>query len=219
MPGYSIGTDLAAVRAIIASALPAYTVTQPTTPYNGVPFVTGNTTYVLTANANGALAAQDGVTLAVGDTVLLAAGAALVDNGLYTVTSIGSASTPYVLTSRFQNYATGIVYSGQEVKADTAGTTWGGSTWKLMTSGAITVGVSNQQWYPKVQRGTGATGGGTTVALTTLWAFAATSTMTANDVTGANAVQCGAIVAGAGTGTCTLTGTTAHTLSWMLTNS
>lgn len=215
---YSIANALGPVRAVIASALPAYTATQPTTPYAGAAYVPGNITYVLTANANGALGAQDGVTLAVGDLVLLAAGAAGKDNGLYVVTSLGSAGTPWVLTSRFQNFAQGAVTSSLVVQVDFAGTSWGGSEWKLLTAGAITVGTTAQAWYPKSQRGSGSTGGGTTVSLTTLWAAATTSTMLAADNSGAAAVEVGAVVAGAGTGTCTLTGTTGHTLSWYLNN-
>jgi hypothetical protein len=56
---------------------------------------TGN---VLTANANGALAAQDGVSLSVGNRVLVWQQTLGADNGIYTVTSLGSAGTPYVFT-------------------------------------------------------------------------------------------------------------------------
>lgn len=53
---------------------------------------------VLTATANGALATQDGVSLSVGNRLLVWRQTTQADNGIYTVTSLGSGSTPYVLT-------------------------------------------------------------------------------------------------------------------------
>lgn len=64
-----------------------------------LPAVTATTT-TLTANANGALAAQDGVTLAAGDDLLVKDQAAGAQNGIYTVTTVGNGSTPFVLTRR-----------------------------------------------------------------------------------------------------------------------
>lgn len=52
----------------------------------------------LTANANGALPAIDGVTMAVGDRLLLWLESSSFTRGIYTVTSLGSAGTPWVLT-------------------------------------------------------------------------------------------------------------------------
>lgn len=52
----------------------------------------------LTANANGALPAQDGVTLVNGDRLLVNNEVAALGNGIYVVTDVGSAGTPYVLT-------------------------------------------------------------------------------------------------------------------------
>lgn len=64
-----------------------------------LPAVTATTT-TLTASANGALAAQDGVTLAVGDTLLVKNQAAGAQNGIYTVTQLGAAGAPFILTRR-----------------------------------------------------------------------------------------------------------------------
>ena len=72
----------APVRVATAVALAAYT-------------RVGN---VITANATGALAAIDGVNLVVGDRLLLQNGAAGQDNGIYVVTDLGSAGTPFILT-------------------------------------------------------------------------------------------------------------------------
>lgn len=54
----------------------------------------------LTETANGALAAQDGVTLAVGDDLLVKDQASSFQNGIYTVTALGSGAAPFVLTRR-----------------------------------------------------------------------------------------------------------------------
>lgn len=52
----------------------------------------------LTASANGALPAIDGVSLAVGDRLLLWLESSSFTRGIYTVASLGSAGTPWVLT-------------------------------------------------------------------------------------------------------------------------
>lgn len=70
------------VRAISAAALPAYT-------------RVGN---VITANANGALAAVNGITLLANNRLALKDGAAGADNGLYSVTQVGTGSLPFILT-------------------------------------------------------------------------------------------------------------------------
>lgn len=94
------GSDAATVQQITA-AVNAMTrkaeVDAATTA--ALPTVTATTT-TLTANANGALAAQDGVTLAVGDSLLVKNQAAGAQNGIYTVTTVGNAGTPFVLTRR-----------------------------------------------------------------------------------------------------------------------
>jgi hypothetical protein len=170
------------------------------------------------ANLASATVTVDGVTLVQGDYVLLVNQTTGAQNGLYVVGVVGGGNAPL---TRPPDYATGQVFDKshpQTVEIGPEGTAWANSTWKCTTTGPITVDTTTHAFFPRVQRGTGATGGGTTVAISTLWALASTSTMNANDVTGAAAVACGAIVAGSGNGTCTLTGTTAHTLSWMLTN-
>lgn len=64
-----------------------------------LPAVTATTT-TLTATSNGALAAQDGVTLAAGDSLLVKNQAAPAQNGIYTVTQVGTGGTPFILTRR-----------------------------------------------------------------------------------------------------------------------
>lgn len=58
---------------------------------------------VLTASANGALGTIDGFTLAVGDRLLVKDEATQSKHGVYTVTSLGSAGTPWVLTRATDN--------------------------------------------------------------------------------------------------------------------
>ena len=55
---------------------------------------------VLTANANGPLPTIDGATLVSNDSVLVKNQATTADNGIYTVTSVGSAGSKYSLTRR-----------------------------------------------------------------------------------------------------------------------
>jgi len=173
---------------------------------------------VITANANGALGNIDGVAVAAGDKVLLTLGATASDNGLYIITSLGGASAKFVLT-RAPDWATGsTIKSGTVVQLGPEGTAFPSYEWKVLNSGDPVVDTTDPKLYPRVHRGAGNTGGGTTIALTTLWAFSSASTMLAIDNTGAAAVQAGAVVAGAGTGTCTLTGTTGHAISWALIN-
>lgn len=52
----------------------------------------------LTADANGALPSQDGVGLSVGDRLLVKNQADALQNGIYVVTQLGDAGTPWILT-------------------------------------------------------------------------------------------------------------------------
>jgi hypothetical protein len=80
--GGGSGAFKSPVRAATVSTLPTNT-------------RTGN---VLTASANGTLSAVDGVTLIATDRVLVKDEATASKNGIYTVTSVGSAGAPWVLT-------------------------------------------------------------------------------------------------------------------------
>lgn len=76
------------VRAATAAALPACTYA------NGASGV-GAT---LTGNSNGALAAVDGVTLVSNDLVLVKNQVSTLQNGVYKLTQVGTAGTPFILT-------------------------------------------------------------------------------------------------------------------------
>jgi hypothetical protein len=131
------------VRAATAAALPAYT----------------RTTNVITASANGALAAVDGVTLVVNDRLLLKNGAAGADNGIYTVTTVGDGSNPYVLTRASDMNASADVLPSCLVMVQ-EGTTQADTCWQLTTNAAITLNTTALTYAQFGAGGGGGTPGG-----------------------------------------------------------
>ncbi len=115
------------VRAATTAALPACT-------------YAGN---VLTASVNGALAAQDGVTLVLNDRFLVKDQAAGLQNGIYTLTQVGDATHPWILTrsSDADNSPAGEVTTGMYFVVED-GTANGGAQFTLTTKGAITLGTT-----------------------------------------------------------------------------
>jgi hypothetical protein len=160
-----------------------------------------NVSGVLTANGNGIMAAVDGVTPVAGDRMLLSMGAAGADNGIYQVTSIGTAGTPFVLT-RAPDLSQGALISRGMTVEVSEGTIFTGSTWKCMTTGTSTVGTTSTAWYPRMQKGTSTTG----AAVTTAFVFAATTAVLMNNTAGAVPGVIGTITPGLpGTSTFTIT--------------
>lgn len=81
-----------------ASARASTTGILPNTPtYNNGSAGVGAT---LTASANAALATQDGIALLLGDSLLVQNQASAFQNGVYTLTALGSGAAPWVLTRR-----------------------------------------------------------------------------------------------------------------------
>jgi hypothetical protein len=76
------------VRAATTAALPANTYANGTAGVGAT----------LTATANGAFPAQDGITLVQGNRLLVKNEATGANNGVYTLTTVGTAGTPWVLT-------------------------------------------------------------------------------------------------------------------------
>lgn len=98
---------------------------------------------VLTASANGALAAQDGITLAATDRLLVkdeGAGTHL-ENGLYTVTQVGTAGTPWILTRTTDADTSAEVTTGLYTFIE-EGTTLAGTAWVLRTANPITLNTT-----------------------------------------------------------------------------
>lgn len=132
----SQGLDVkASVRAATTAALAANTYS------NGAAGV-GAT---LTANANGALAAQDGVTLIAGDRLLVKNEAAGANNGIYTVTQVGTGALPYILTRATDSDSSTStpprVSSGLFAFIE-EGTTQSDQGWILTTINPITMGTT-----------------------------------------------------------------------------
>lgn len=89
----------------------------------------------LTANANGALSVA-GSTVTVGISILVGNQVNGAHNGIYTVTAVGSAGTPYVLTRRGDfNSATNIVPGAKTFVVN--GSTFANTEWTLLNPGTI----------------------------------------------------------------------------------
>lgn len=134
--------DKGSVRAATTAALPSVTAATQT----------------LTATANGALAAQDGVTLVANDLLLVKNQAAPAQNGIYTVTQVGTGGTPFILT-RVSNMDTWAEVPGAQTVVE-EGTTLADSMWVATANQGGTLGTTSITWA-RIDAGAG---GGFTVA-------------------------------------------------------
>jgi hypothetical protein len=124
-----------ACRLATTAALPANT-------YNNGAFGVGAT---LTANANGALSVDSTLTVA-GDRILVKNEAAGANNGVYTVTQVGTAGTPYILTraTDFDTAGTGVnQINVGDFFLITAGTANANTSWVQQTPLPVTVGITS----------------------------------------------------------------------------
>jgi hypothetical protein len=124
-----------ACRLATATTLPANT-------YNNGAFGVGAT---LTANANGALTV-DGTLSVAGDRILVKNEAAGANNGVYVVTQVGTAGTPYILTraTDFDTAGTGVnQIDAGDFFLITAGTANINTSWVQQTPLPITVGITS----------------------------------------------------------------------------
>lgn len=114
-------------RAATTAALPAHT-------------RSGND---LTASANGALPAQDTVTLGVNDRLAVKdeGGGTHLENGLYYVVQLGSASTPWILRRTVDADSSAEVNAGMFVFVE-EGATWADTGWVLSTNNPITLNTT-----------------------------------------------------------------------------
>lgn len=119
----------------------ATTTALPANTYNNGTSGVGAT---LTANANGALSVDSTLTV-VTERILVKNEAAGANNGVYTVTQVGSAGTPYILTraTDFNTVGTGV---NQIDEGDfflvTSGTANVNTAWVQQTSPPITIGTT-----------------------------------------------------------------------------
>ena len=124
-----------ACRLATTAALPANT-------YNNGAFGVGAT---LPANANGALSVDSTLTVA-GNRILVKDEAAGANNGVYVVTQVGTAGTPYILTraTDFDTAGTGVnQINAGDFFLITAGTANANTSWVQQTPLPITVGITS----------------------------------------------------------------------------
>ena len=119
-----IRTGWAPVR-VYTTSLPSYT----------------RSTNTITATANGALAAQDGVTLVAGDRLLHNRSSGHADNGIWSVTQVGTGGTPYILDRASDADLSADFKSGYTV-AVSEGTTNKDTLWMLTTNDTITLNTT-----------------------------------------------------------------------------
>lgn len=96
----------------------------------------------LTANSNGVIGAIDGVSPALNDRILVKNEAAMPNNGIYTVTQVGTVSTPYILTRGPYSSVAANMAAGSHMFVQT-GTANINTVWYQQTAGTITFGTTN----------------------------------------------------------------------------
>lgn len=125
----------------------------------------------LTATANAALPSQDGQTTAAGDLILVKNEVAGANNGLYTVTQLGTGSLPYILT-RHPQMDVSAEFGGGLVAVE-FGTVNGGSLW-MCTTNLPTVGTTAIT-FTQLNKGTDLAGSasititGNVISINTTW--------------------------------------------------
>lgn len=151
----------------------------------------------LTENTNGALPAQDGVTLAVGDDLLVMNQASSFQNGIYTVTTLGSAGAVFVLTRRVD------ADSAAELR-DAAvmvegGTTQGGDIYTQTVSTLADLTAATQTWTKTGDTNVVYTADGSTLQLTGNTFSIKNAGVTSTQIATAALSVTGGLVGGAGT--------------------
>jgi hypothetical protein len=141
----------------------ATTTALPTVTYSNGSSGVGAT---LTASANGALSV-DSVTPSIGDRILVKNQASALQNGVYTVTTVGDGSTPFLLTRATDMNTSGSGYN--QINAGnyfliTAGTVNTNTSWVQTTALPITVG-STSLVFSQFSSGATAYGAGTGLSL------------------------------------------------------
>lgn len=124
----------------------------------------------LTGNSNGALADQDGVTLTSGKRLLVKDQAAGLQNGIYSVTQVGSGGTPFILT-RVTDLDQAAEFVGGAFVFVEQGTVNGSGGFVLQGSGPWTVGTTAVAFVQftgagEITAGTGLTKAGNTLSVT-----------------------------------------------------
>jgi hypothetical protein len=125
----------------------------------------------LTADTNRAITTIDGISIVVGDRVLVKDQTTATQNGIYTLTTVGSGSTPYVLTraTDSDNNPSGELATGDFCFV-TSGTTNAAKGFLVSTTGTITLGTTNVNYAQfnaseAITAGTNITKTGATIAV------------------------------------------------------
>ena len=116
----------------------------------------------LTADTNRAFSTLDGQTISVGQRVLIKDQTTQLQNGIYTLTTVGSGSAPWVLTraSDGDNSVAGEMANGDVIFA-IGGTTNAGKTFVNSSTGTITIGttaITYSAYYAGLPAQTGSAG-------------------------------------------------------------
>jgi len=144
----------------------------------------------LTANANGSIntAGIDGITnLAVNDRVLVVAQTAGQDNGIYAISNLGSAGSPWVMQRSADCDTSAEVVNGLWTVI-TDGTNYKGTEWLLMTADPITLNTTVLVWF-QIGASTSAIAGNGLVRVGNTYHVAQSAAYTANSLLYANATS------------------------------
>jgi hypothetical protein len=125
----------------------------------------------LTASANGSIGTIDGASVSVGSRILLRAQTDATQNGIYTVTNVGGASTKWVVTraTDADNNPAGELATGDFCFV-TGGSTNASKGFILTTAGTITIGTTNVNYAQfnaseAITAGTNITKSGSTISV------------------------------------------------------
>src|SRR5688572_3302347 len=137
--GFTVTDDPVAGRKIISPQEVKGTVHAATTVALPANTRTSNT---LQANANGALAAQDGIPPFVGMRLLVQDEASQLKNGIYRITQVGSASTPWIMVRDADADASADFTSSSRWSV-TAGAANGGKRFVSLVSGSFVLNTDD----------------------------------------------------------------------------
>lgn len=163
----SAGTDAATKDYVDAAIFGLKPTNADLATTAALPTYTGGGTGVLTGSVNGALSV-DGTVVQAGQVILVknqsgAGAGGAEDNGLYTVTTVGSGSVKYVLTRQTDaegDATTWTDYVGQLVAVSNEGSTLGDTIWMSAVAPGGTLNTT-QITYVQIQSGLSVTGDST----------------------------------------------------------
>ena len=134
---------------------------------------------VLTASANGVFPTIDGVTVSVGARILVKNEVNAVNNGIYTVTSMGSASTPWTLTRASDSNTTASVQPGDFVFVE-EGTLLQTTGWVISTFPPLVLNTTSITWTQFSSAGIVLAGSGLTKSGNTISAVVDSTSVAVN---------------------------------------